>query len=498
MKIFISYPPIFNASGSRAMIPQNRNVQYFEKPNYLLSITYAQAATWLKNLGFDTFWDDGSAQNLDEKTWYDRLLKNKPDVIVFESTTPVMKFYWSLVDKIKKSLPNIIVIFSGYHSMRRPEETFSNSNADIVLLGSNVDFILKDLIPYIDSHTNWRLTCDTPNVMIRMSEKDFRKTGTYRQIEKLDDSPDIDRDLVSWKNYAYENGNFLLTPGTYATSAIRDCTFGKCTFCRYNGPDLTYSQRSVIRGVNEYDNLINTFGVKEIFDDSGVWYRGNDAQKFAQELIDRNLHKKAYFGINTRFGYLDEETIKSLSKANFRFVLVGMEAGDNYTLSKLRKGYSIEAIYQNLELMTKYGLHPHITLMVGYYWQTEEMLKETVKTVKDIMRKGLARTLQTTICIPLDYTPYHQECIENDLLLTDDYNDFDMSKVIVKTPIAHIKYYEAISDILGIVYDPVFLIRQLRFASSFKKKEIQFLTKYSVRALRRVRNVRKSLTQELK
>jgi len=497
MKIFISYPPVVNSSGHKAMIPQNRNVQYFEKPNYLLSITYAQAATWLRNLGYDVFWDDGSAQDLTFDQWYLRLLNAKPDIVVLEATTPVMKYYWGLVDKIKSVLPNVIVIFSGYHSMRRPEETFSNSNSDVVLLGSNVDFILKDLIPYLDEHSNWRLTCNTPNVAIRLSDGTIRKTQKNRLIEKLDHSPDIDRDLVSWKNYAYENGNFLETPGTYATSAIRDCTFGKCTFCRYNGPDLTFSQRSVARGVNEYQNLVENYGVREIFDDSGVWYRGNDAKLFADSLIERGLHKKAYYGINTRFGYLDEPTIKRMAEANFRFVLVGMEAADNYTLARLRKGYSIEAIYQNLALMTKYGLHPHITLMVGYYWQTEEMLKETVNTVRDIMRKGLARSLQTTICIPLDYTPYHQECIDEGVLLTDNYDDFDMSKVIVKTPIPHQKYYEAISDILNVVYDPVFLLRQARFAMSCKEKELRFLTTYGVRALRRIRNVKKSLTQEM-
>ena len=53
--------------------------------------------------------------------------------------------------------------------------------------------------------------------------------------------------------------------------------------------------------------------------------------------------------------------------------------------------------------MTKYNLHPHLTIMVGYYWETKEML-ETVNVVKELMFKGLARTLQVTICTPVDYT----------------------------------------------------------------------------------------------
>ena len=47
MKIAISFPPIVNSLGQKAMISQNRNVQYFSVPTYLLGITHAQAATLL-------------------------------------------------------------------------------------------------------------------------------------------------------------------------------------------------------------------------------------------------------------------------------------------------------------------------------------------------------------------------------------------------------------------------------------------------------------------
>ena len=33
--------------------------------------------------------------------------------------------------------------------------------------------------------------------------------GSFKQVEPLDNSPDVDRDLVGWKNYGYENGNFV-------------------------------------------------------------------------------------------------------------------------------------------------------------------------------------------------------------------------------------------------------------------------------------------------
>ena len=144
---------------------------------------------------------------------------------------------------------------------------------------------------------------DTKGITYRKKSlrNDIIDNGSFKMVENLDASEIIDRNLVKWKNYAYENGNFLQTPGTYASSVIRDCMFGKCTFCRYNGPELSFSKMSIKKSVDEYENLIIHHGVKEIFDDSGVWFRGKDAIDFAKEIIRRGLHKKGcYFGLITR------------------------------------------------------------------------------------------------------------------------------------------------------------------------------------------------------
>ena len=488
MKIAVSYPPIYNKLGQKAMVSQNRNVQYFKKPTYLLPVTHAQAATWLQNDGHEVYWDDGNSQLKTFEKWYSDLLKWQPDIVVFESTTPVMKFYWNLVNRIKLDRPNTILVMTGYHSMRLPLETLENSKTDLVIKSNHVDFALRKVVGLIGQDADWRKNLAIEGFAVRVSDSEFRDTGNFIQVEPIDCTPIIDRDLVKWKNYAFENGNFLRTPGTYATSVIRDCMFGKCTFCRYNGPELTFSKMSVERSLDEYENLIKKYGVREIFDDSGVWYRGKDAKQFAQGIIDRGLHKKGcYFGINTRFEYLDEETIELLSQANFRFVLLGFEAADDFTLQKLNKGYQMQHVEKCLKWLTKYGLHPHLTIMVGYYWQTQEQLDLTVSTVRSLMNRGLARTLQVTLCTPLDMTPYHLECKRNGVLLTENYDDHDMSKLIVKTPIPHDEYYKAVRKMYGVSYSPLFILRQIFFLKNMRKRDWEFLFIYGIRALRRAR-----------
>ncbi|SVC24384.1 uncharacterized protein METZ01_LOCUS277238, partial [marine metagenome] len=145
MKVAISYPPIMNKHGQKAMVSQNRNVQFFQKPTYLLPVVQAQAATWLQQLGHQVFWDDGNAQLKSYQQWRNDLVQESPDAVVFESTTPVMKFYWKATTELKKLLPETIFIMTGFHSMRRPEETLQESPTDLVLCSNHIDFVLAKL-----------------------------------------------------------------------------------------------------------------------------------------------------------------------------------------------------------------------------------------------------------------------------------------------------------------------------------------------------------------
>jgi hypothetical protein len=170
MRVAISYPPIVNSRGQKAMVSQNRNVQFFVKPTYLLPVIYAQAATWLKDDGHEVYWDDGNAQLKSYDQWFTDLVQFRPEVVVFESTTPVMKFYWETTDKLKAELPETIFVMTGYHSMRKPEETINNSQTDVVLKSNHVDFVLRRLVKDINNFSNWREMTQIEGLAIRVGD----------------------------------------------------------------------------------------------------------------------------------------------------------------------------------------------------------------------------------------------------------------------------------------------------------------------------------------
>ncbi|MBT4258404.1 MAG: hypothetical protein HOD90_00665 [Nitrospina sp.] len=71
-----------------------------------------------------------------------------------------------------------------------------------------------------------------------------------------------------------------------------------------------------------------------------------------------------------------------------------------------------------------------------------------------------------------------------------------MSKLIVKTPIPHTDYYNAIRKIYGVAFHPKFIFKQIQFLFHFKKRDWQFLFTYGIRAIRRVRQHIFNLTKQ--
>ena len=102
LKISISYPPLESPKGV-PLLSQNRQFQWFSDPTYIYPMIPASAATLLKENGYEVFWDDAIAEELSYHEWLKRLEKENPDIIAFETKTPVIKRHWEIINGIKNS-----------------------------------------------------------------------------------------------------------------------------------------------------------------------------------------------------------------------------------------------------------------------------------------------------------------------------------------------------------------------------------------------------------
>ncbi len=457
MKVMIAYPPIPSDKGV-PLISQNRQFQWFNRPTFIYPVVPAYAASLLKARGYDVVWGDGVAALMKPDEFKEFFDREAPDVVAIEAKTPVIKPYWKWTDELKKIRPGVKVVLIGDHVTAFPEEAFDHCSVDYCLAGGDFDWALLNLCNHLtrgealEGGVYWR----------DPSDGKVHNSGSFKLEHDLKLNPFIDRDLTRWDLYAVENGNFKYTPGTYQMAG-RDCWWGKCTFCSWTTTFNNFRSVTPERHLDEVEILVKKYGVREIFDDTGTFPAGLWLKKFCQGLIDRGLHKKVVYGCNMKPGVLKQEQWDLMGKANFRFVLFGVESANQATTDRLLKGGKVEDIPKTMRMCSKAGMEPHVTCMVGYPWETYQEAKNTIDLCKGLFNEGAISTLQATIVIPYPGTPLHREAREKGWLLTEDYDRYDMREPVMTLMegVRHEDILELTQGIYKSFLTPRFILRKI-------------------------------------
>jgi radical SAM superfamily enzyme YgiQ (UPF0313 family) len=381
----------------------------------------------LKKSGNDVLFLDGIAAELDEAEFERRLWDFRPDYVVVETKTPVVKRHWRWIAEAKaKSAAKIVLV--GDHVTAMPEESMRMCPVDYILTGGDWDFLLENLVASGADAGSYE-----PGVWYRDGEKGL-STGKFRLDHDLNRAPWIDRDLVHWELYAKKNGNFRRTPGTYIMSG-RDCWHAKCTFCSWTTLYPTYRTRDPIDVVDEIEMLVSKYGIREVMDDSGSLPVGKWLETFCGELIRRGLNRRLRIDCNMRFGRLTFDDYRLMRKAGFRLVLFGVESANQATLDRFVKAIKVEDVEKGAAWASKAGLDVHLTFMFGHAWEGPEEIARTVELSRRLLADGCASTLQCTLTVPYPGTPLFNELKEADLLNTLDWDEYDMRRAVTKTPL---------------------------------------------------------------
>jgi radical SAM superfamily enzyme YgiQ (UPF0313 family) len=470
MKISISYPPLESGKGV-PLLSQNRQFQWFSEPTYIYPMVPAYAATLLKKEGYEVIWDDAIAEEKTYKQWLKDVERIAPDIMMIETKTPVVKRHWKIIEDIKNISPETKIVLVGDHVTALPQESMENSKVDYIITGGDYDFLLLNLVQYLDG----KVKSLEPGIWYRDKNGEIKNTGKFILNYDLNALPFIDRDLTKWYLYAYKNGNFKRVPGTY-TMVGRDCWWrknGGCTFCAWTVLYPTFRVRKPELLVDEIEYVVEKYKIKEVFDDTGTFPVGEWLKKFANLMIERGLNEKIYFSCNMRFGALNEEDYRLLKKAGFRMLLFGLESASQKTLDMINKGVTIERIVKEIQWAAKAGLEPHITLMVGYPWETREDAWNTFKLAKYFFEKGWAKTLQVTIVIPYPGTKLFEQAKKEGWLKTLNWEDYDMKKSVMKTPLPEEDIELMARKIYQLFFTPKYIANRILTIRSLE--DVQFI-----------------------
>lgn len=484
MKIAISYPPLPEIKGT-PMVGQNRQYQIFSRPTYIYPMVPAYAATLLAKNGYEVFWDDGIAENLSYEQWQQRLSKEKPDLVAMETKTPVVKRHWKIIQEIKNKNQKIKIILMGDHVTALPKESLKNSKVDYVLSGGDYDFMLLNLANHLTQGEKLE-----PGWYYKDENGEIKNTGPFRLNHNLDDLPFIDRELTKWELYAYKNGNFKRTPGTY-TLIGRDCWHrknGGCTFCSWTTIYPTWRVRKPELLVDEIGFLIKNYGVKTVFDDTGTFPIGSRLRKFCKLMIERGYNKEIEFSCNMRFGACNLEDYKLMKKAGFKMLLFGLECVNQKTLNEINKNLKVEQIIDSCKKAKQVGLSPHITIMLGFPKETKKDALKTVELVKNLLKNDYADTLQATLIIPYPGTALFKKAKKRGWLKTSNWDRYDMGEPILKTEMRNDELMKLIQQIYKVAFDPKLIARKL--ASIRSLEDVKFILRAGKKVLGHLKDFR--------
>ena len=476
MKVIISYPPLKNEKGY-ATLGQNRQFQYFKAPTYIYPVVPAQAATMLKQNGFEVIWNDCIAEDISYQDFLKFIEEEKPDLVAFESKTPVIKYHWKVINDLKLRAKNyeLKTVLFGDHVTALPEESFQNSKVDFVLTGGDYDFLLLNIcnvLRELKLSANAERSAAFPKGMsyelrtklepgIYYRENgEVKNTGPFQLNHGFNVLPFIDRELTKWELYAYKNGNYRRTPGTYIMSG-RDCYWGKCTFCSWPQLYPRFRVRKPENVLDEIEYITDNYPVKEIMDDAGSITPGEWLKEFCNGMIERGLNQRVTLDCNIRFGSVDYETYKLMRRAGFRFLLFGLESANQSTLDRVKKNLKVETIIQSCRDAMRAGLCPHITIMFGYPWETYVDAENTLELGKWLLKKGYAYTMQATIVIPYPNTPLFKECFERGLLYTLDWTEYDMKRPVMRLSFPPRDLHKLVQGMYSVSFSPEFIMRKI-------------------------------------
>jgi radical SAM superfamily enzyme YgiQ (UPF0313 family) len=230
--------------------------------------------------------------------------------------------------------------------------------------------------------------------------------------------------------------------------------------------------------LDEIGLLIEKYGAKEIFDDAGTFPIGSWLEEFCEGMISRGYNKKILFSCNMRFGCIDKNMATLMKQAGFRKLKMGLESANQKTLDKLNKGTNVKDIVENCKMLSKAKLDIHLTVMVGYSWESKEDISNTLKFARELLNNGYIEMLQATTVIPYPGTGLYDMALENKWFRFNptEYDRYDMKEAVLKTPgISAQEITDMCNKLYKSFWSPQFILRQFMKVRSVE--DVKYLLK---------------------
>jgi anaerobic magnesium-protoporphyrin IX monomethyl ester cyclase len=348
------------------------------------------------------------------------LRRRRPKYVGSYAITATIETCLELGRVVKEELPEATYILGGVHPTFMWREILEAP-------GSPVDFIVRGEGE------------KTIEELLRALEAGDELSDVAGIAYKRDDGPTITPqrlfladmeeypaafDIADWPIYKY----FVIPGGRLGSIATsRGCNY-TCTFCsQQQFWARSWRSRAPEKVVEEITRLNDDYGVNVVlFTDE---YPTQDQARW-EELLDRiiALDRELYLLMETRAADIvrDKAFLHKYRQAGVVHVYVGLEATEQETLDRVRKGSSVEEGRESLALIREHGMLSETSFVLGFPEETEANVRNTLETAR-YFDPDMAHFLAIT---PWPYSELYNEV--KDRIAVTDYGQYNLIEPIIE------------------------------------------------------------------
>ncbi len=329
-------------------------------------------SSFLKSKGIQVKMLDLTALSNPYKKLAEEITCYKPKVVGIGSIIASYTGTIKSAELVKKTNKNIKVVVGGIYSTFNDEFILKNHpDIDFIVRGEGEITLYQLLISINDHHLLPKIAG-----LSYIRNGKLIKTRDQSLIKDLSKLPLPDYDSLKTMPIYQKKNKFLVV-------SSRGCVFN-CTFCSTsNYWKHCWRARSAESLLDELDILVNKYNAKDILMGDDLFIVDPERVK---SICNGILNRKLVFNwrCSIRANFFTVKMAKLLKRAGCDSVFLGVESGDRSILQKINKRQTNTQAKKASEICKHTGLKLVASYIVGFPWETEKNINNTIKLAKEI------------------------------------------------------------------------------------------------------------------
>jgi len=417
-----------------------------------------------------------------DREYENALLAALPDAVCFGASVMTgyqIKSALKASALVKKTMPEVPVVWGGWHPSILPEETLVSENIDAVIRGQGE----RTFSLYLNAVKSGKPLGGIEGLTYK--ENGAMISNSPRSLEDVNKLKPVNFELIDLEKYIFESP---LGERTIFWNSSQGCPY-LCGFC--STPAVFCRRWS---GLNAEELLRQTKILADKYRIDGITFADDNffvdvkrIEAFCRGII--NLGLKIKWATDVRVDQINRFTdslMGLLRESGCAKLYIGAESGDDEVLGLIDKKITAEDTYRSAEKLAKFGIISEFFMIVGFPVNPEKDLKESLEMIKKIKADFPDHQFTPFLYTPYPGTPLIGLAVQKGLKIPSSLEGWsDWSILSVNTPWVNARYLDKVNMFSKCVYPLAFPSSSLRarfteFPSGFFYSVLHKLEKYRV------------------